>query len=253
MRSDLLDLVLLIGIVIVVYASEFLGPIAAAPLRIVAGIPLALFAPGYALVCAAWPSVRPHWPKRITLALGVSISIDILAGLLLNLTPQGLQPSTWTLVLGGITLAGCAVTAIRRPQVRWFEFGRPGLASWVASLGAGGLVLAAAVVATAGATAQEQQDTFTQMWIRPDATDGGSANVTLRNLEGSPMSYHVQILDDIGQVTLDIPDVSLNPGETWQTPVTIDPSSSVVSAVAYVGSSTTPYRRVHLVARSPQG
>src|SRR5690242_3192862 len=119
MRSDLLDLSILIGIVVVAQMSQAFGLLAANPVRIIAGIPLALFAPGYALVSAAWPSVRPHWPERITLALGVSISVDVLAGLVLNLTGQGLQPSTWMFVLGAITLIGCAVAAVRRPHVRW--------------------------------------------------------------------------------------------------------------------------------------
>lgn len=254
MRSDLLDLSILIGIVVVAQLTQASALIAATPVRIVVGIPLALFAPGYALVSAAWPSVRPHWPKRITLALGVSVSVDILVGLVLNLTGQGLRPSTWTFALGAITLVACAVAAVRRPHVRWFTFGRPRPASFVAGAGAAGFVLAAAVVATAGAAAHEQQDGFTQMWIRPDATDSSSANVTLRNLELAPMSYHVQILDDNGQVTLDIPDIALDPGQTWQTAVTIDPSSSgAVNAVAYIGSDTTPYRRVRLVTPSPQG
>jgi hypothetical protein len=78
--------------------------------------------------------------------------------------------------------------------------------------------------------------------------------VSLRNVELAPMTYRVQILDDDGQVTLEIPEVALDPGQTWQTAVTIDPSSNgAVNAVAYVGSDTTPYRRVRLVTRSPLG
>lgn len=254
MRSDLLDLSILIGIVVLAQFSQATGLIAATPVAGIAGIPLALFAPGYALVSAAWPSVRPHWPKRITLALGVSISVDILSGLVLNLTGQGLRPATWSFVLGAITLVACAVAAVRRPHVRWFTFSRPQPASLVAGVAAAGLVLAAAVVATAGAAAHEQQDGFTQMWIRPDTTDARSVNVTLRNLELAPMSYHVQILDDSGQVSADIPSVSLDPGQIWQTAVPIDPSSNgAVNAVAYVGSDLTPYRRVRLVTGASQG
>jgi hypothetical protein len=94
------------------------------------------------------------------------------------------------------------------------------------------------------------------MWIQPDAAHRGSVDVALRNLEFSPMTYHVQVLDADGHVTLDVPSVPLNPGQAWQIGVTIDPSrpsSSEVNAVAYVGSDMAPYRRVRLVTRPPQG
>ena len=82
------------------------------PLRVVT-LPLVFILPGYALTCALLPTVK-FGAERFVLSLGLSLAAVIVGGLLLNLTPFGLQTDSWAILLGGITLGASAVAIVRR-------------------------------------------------------------------------------------------------------------------------------------------
>jgi uncharacterized membrane protein len=62
------------------------------PVRIILGLPLVLFLPGYALIAALFPRKDDlDGIERIALSFGLSIAISPLLGLGLNYTPFGLR------------------------------------------------------------------------------------------------------------------------------------------------------------------
>lgn len=100
---------------------------ACALLLIVPGIPplpsalgaaaLVLALPGYAVTRALFPGRTLDAAEQAAMTIGLSISLAIVAGLILNVLPWGLTESTWGWLLGGLTLAACAV-AWQRVQAR---------------------------------------------------------------------------------------------------------------------------------------
>src|SRR5215472_2472043 len=83
------------------------------PLRWLAGIVLVLFLPGYAWTAALFVDRELSAVQRLCMSLGLSISISILAGLLLNLTPWGLGAVTLLATLSAVALCGGIVEAAR--------------------------------------------------------------------------------------------------------------------------------------------
>ncbi|WP_435101865.1 DUF1616 domain-containing protein [Halarchaeum sp. P4] len=89
------------------------------PLRVVFGLPLVLFLPGYALVAALFPEQGGEDAgidgiERVALSFGLSIAVTPLLGLVLNFTPWGIRLVPILVAVGGFTLAASAVAAVRR-------------------------------------------------------------------------------------------------------------------------------------------
>ena len=72
--------------------------------RIVFGLLLMFFAPGFAIVYAFFDTAELDAIERAALSLGLSICVVVLDGLVLNFTPGGFSP-------GQIVLSLCAITA----------------------------------------------------------------------------------------------------------------------------------------------
>src|ERR1700753_1707010 len=73
--------------------------------RVVLGIPLVLFLPGFAAVCAVLPGRELSWGERLLAALGTSLAISICVSMLLAATPIGLSKGSAAAVLGVGTAA----------------------------------------------------------------------------------------------------------------------------------------------------
>ena len=67
-------------------------------------LPLVFIAPGYALTGVLFHRRSLDRAYRLLLSLGISISIVIAGGLLLNALPVGLRPSSWSVLLAFLTL-----------------------------------------------------------------------------------------------------------------------------------------------------
>ena len=68
----------------------FVPPLNETPVRIIPGLLLVLFLPGYSLIAALFPGRGdPDGIERIALSFGVSIAVVPLIGLALNYTPFG--------------------------------------------------------------------------------------------------------------------------------------------------------------------
>jgi len=179
------------------------------------GLPLALALPGYALIAAGAPSGALGPAEHLTFSVGGSIAVSVLGGFALNLTPWGLRPDSWALLLGGLTLAACAVALLRRqaiapaPAAAWVrlrlrDIGLFGLAALVAA--------GAFVVAIDGA-AQLPAQGFTQLWMLP-ADDG--VRIGVQNLDSQTMRYTVELAVG-GQVMRRWESIELQRNARWET------------------------------------
>jgi uncharacterized membrane protein len=140
------------------------------PFNSVGGLALVLVLPGAAFVGAIRLNVT--CAERIMLSVGLSISISILGGLMLDLV--GRQGRTaWAVWLVAATFAGLAVAALRRdpsrPASPWAELGTA-LRANVTTLAAAGAAAAIAAVGVAVAARSDHNNSgpdFTQLSLRP--------------------------------------------------------------------------------------
>lgn len=86
------DLRIVIAMAALTFASVLAPPLENTALRIIFGLPLVLFLPGYTLIAALFPGKKDLDPiERIALSFGLSIAIVPLIGLVLNFTPWGIR------------------------------------------------------------------------------------------------------------------------------------------------------------------
>jgi len=151
------DLVAVVGLVVLTNLTVFLPGVRATPLRIVFGLPLVLFVPGYALIAALFPEAGTDDAEptadgtdgtaaalsdrgidgieRVALSFGLSIAVVPLLGLVLNFTPWGIRLVPIMVAVSGFTFAMTALAASRRqalppeerfsvPYRQWLDDGR---------------------------------------------------------------------------------------------------------------------------------
>ncbi len=191
-------------------------------LRVIFGLPLVLFVPGYALTTAFLPSLAQAFPNRLMYAVGLSLAVTILSGLALNLTSEGLTGALWTGILGSISLVGGVLALLRRWQELPSEdemsqpmYFRPRLAH-VALLAIAAVVIVSAFTITRTAALDEAHPGFTQLWLMPFYPSSEQyLEIGLQNAEGQPVEYRVQFR--IGdKVIEEWASVRLQPDELWQ-------------------------------------
>jgi len=87
-------------------------------LRIVFGVPMVLFIPGYSLIAALFPSVRDiDGIERVALSFGLSIAVVPLTGLVLNYTPWGIRLDPIVICLCILTVCLCLTAQYRRARL----------------------------------------------------------------------------------------------------------------------------------------
>ncbi|MEN6342158.1 MAG: DUF1616 domain-containing protein, partial [Methanospirillum sp.] len=95
--------------------SVYLPLINETPLRILFGLPMILFVPGYVLIAALFPRNDDlDWLERIALSFGLSIAITPLIGLVLNYTPWGIRLDPILAALSLFVVVMAAAAAVRR-------------------------------------------------------------------------------------------------------------------------------------------
>lgn len=84
-------------------------------LRVLLGIPLVLFIPGYALIAALFPAAKDiDGIERVALSFGLSIAVVPLTGLALNYTPWGIRLDPIVTCLSALTIILCLAAQFRR-------------------------------------------------------------------------------------------------------------------------------------------
>ncbi len=86
--------------------------------RIIFGIILVLFAPGYSLIAALFPKNNDiNGIQRITFSFSLSIAVTPLIGLFINYTPLGIRLEPILLSLSSFTILMCIAAYIRRSKL----------------------------------------------------------------------------------------------------------------------------------------
>ena len=217
-------------------------------------LPLVFILPGYTLTAVLFHKRSLDMAYRMLLSLGLSVTIDISGGILLNVFPTGLRPVSWSALLALLTVVFAAlatylrhrsVTHEKQPQrVRfsWREYILFGLAA---------LVMALSVLFSASSVAQQPHTGFTQFWMLPSGQPGKSCAVRLgiQSYELTSETYRIDLTANGTQIAMWQP-VKLAPRQAWEQfmPVVFSVTGSV-SIEAQLYRAEDPrviYRRVNV-------
>lgn len=109
------DLFVVVGYIFLSVVCILLPPVNETPLRVIIGLPLVLFVPGYVFMSALFPEKKEFDSiERIALGIGLSICIATFTGFLLTCTPFGVRQSSVLFSLSTITLLLTAISVVRR-------------------------------------------------------------------------------------------------------------------------------------------
>jgi len=237
-------------------------------LRIIVGIPMVLFIPGYALIAALFPGKGDlDGIERVALSFGLSIAIVPLVGLALNFTPFGI--SAITLLLTYIAhwrrqrLAQEARFSVSfrawYDAIRNMELGESRLDRALTVILAISILLSVAMLVYVIVT-PKQGEKFTEFYI---LGPGGKAagyptNFTIGkpetviigvvNHEYSAVNYTVNVR--IRNETLNEIGIALAHNATWEKPVNITMAKPAgmekLEFLLYRENLSEPYRDLHL-------
>ena len=257
MNHRSVDIFAVVAITLVAAVFAFVVPPDIVLIRILT-LPLVLVLPGYALTAAAFPARARGIPERLVFSLGLGLTIVILGGLVLNLTPFGLRASSWAVLLGGITIGASAFALVRRPGQGIPASGWPEVGSLGFTLRQG-LLLGLAVVIVGGGVAisiigaeRQPRSGFTQLWILPKggANAENAVRLGVSNMEATTMEYTLTV-NVGGKVIKEWPSVGLEPNGKWEATLVLPPTGHAgavrVEADLYrADAPTTIYRHVVL-------
>jgi uncharacterized membrane protein len=253
MRLKHIDFIV-IAVIVVLNVILTLFHIHAPVISITFALPLIFVLPGYTLSEVMFRKRSLNPSERLLFSLGLSLAIDILGGLFLNILPVGLQATSWTALLGLLTLTFSLLAYYLRRGVpmdetrplRTYRVIYPGIV----------LVLAVAVTvvsivyATYGASHQPYPG-FTQLWILPKVSAGKSCMVRIgiKSFEATSVTYRLTMTSN-GDLVATWPSLSLVPQEEWVRLVPVSLSSSNDTSIDVrlyqAHKPETVYREVHL-------
>ena len=81
--------------------------------RIALGVLIVFILPGFAVVCAVLPARQLPSGERLLASLGISLAVATCTAVLLGLTPIGLGQESFSVALGGSTIALSVVAGFR--------------------------------------------------------------------------------------------------------------------------------------------
>lgn len=231
-NRNLIDL-LVVEIFAIVAVAAVLSSAATAAVLPVFALPLVLVVPGYALTVMLFPKHKFGYPELFAYSLGSSLVADILGGLVINATPQGLNASSWILWLGTVTLCSSIIAALRRPP----DF-NPGWHLLRLNLSVPqGLMLGLSVIVAVSAIMLARDratpsSSFTELWVLPAETVGlGTIQFGVRNLESAQMEYRLDL--KVGDEVVYTAPIDLSPSETWARTMVLQTPRNEVRVLLY--------------------
>lgn len=223
--------------------------------RLICALPLVFFLPGYAISAALLPINSLGNVERLLFSLGLSVTATALSGLILNLTPWGLQSTTWAITLAVIVVLTSTIAWYRRKAdttIRTEKIERKfnlrlsdglflGMAIVVAGAAFGLTKLPVAPNGIAG---------YTQLWmIAANPNNTNDFRLGLTSAEFTETRYRLQVSIG-GQVVKEWPELSLKPGESWQTAISLPSnqfgSGPIIADLYKLDNPGTLYRHVTL-------
>jgi uncharacterized membrane protein len=215
-----------IGLAALAAVVSALGP--PGPLRVVLGLTLSLFLPGYGLSAALYAKVNDlRWPERIALSVGSSLVLLVLIALAVSYSPWARDPQSTALALGGVTIL-CALAAWLHRAAVGSEGPCSGWNGWAPLPVSRSIIVTFAVVVVLAVglswlgrpTPSEAYTAF--FALRSDGTSDpyviarGYISIILdvSNHEGHRVSYRVEVLRD-GAAVADMHTTVAN-GAIWR-------------------------------------
>ncbi len=181
-------------------------------LSLVFAVPLALLAPGYAIVAATFARRDLDWPRVALLSLALSLATLVIGSFLLNYVPGGIRDISWAILLPLVTIACCRAAALRRPKSGRAALPTPKISRGNAAFALGGLALAVAAVVLAMTTLPAKNARgYTELWVTPQAHRTGGAKIGVGSEEQHKTSYVLRTR--VGNDTLAVRRFTLRPGE----------------------------------------
>jgi uncharacterized membrane protein len=218
-RSQNKDLFLILIIAIVNMLWAYL-PMHFVMLGIVLALPLIFLAPGYLLIEILTQKREHDRTTHLLLSIGLSLSIDILCGFLLNLIPMGLTPTTWGSFLAAFALACVLPCMVRRR--RWqmhvdqkqkdlptrYEFLLLTLTVYVVIF---------AFIYTTSTIENQKYPGFTQFWLLLDSYQSHNCAIQLgiASSETVTTTYKVEVKEN-NQHIAQWSSIKLAPQQKWQ-------------------------------------
>ncbi len=224
-------------------------------ISLVFAAPLALFAPGYAIVAAAFARRQLDPARLLVLSLALSLAVLALGGLVLNYL-GGIHGFSWAVLLLLVVLGCCRSAALRRdrpPESLRLRLPKPGVPKLGLALGGLAAVAAALVLASTTLPAKSAVG-YTELWIVPAAeSEGSEALVGVKSEEQQTTEYDLGVR--IGKQLVKRSFV-LTPGEetTVRVGPPLAPASPTVPVVATLLLDSDPsyvYRRVESTLTAP--
>jgi len=243
-------------------------------LRIILGLPVVLFFPGYTLIAALFPKKKDLGGiERVALSFGLSIAVVPLIGLALNYTPWGIRQIPILLSLLVFIAAMSAIALYRRRRISIeerfypaFEFNLPQWKKFSRFDKLLSFLLAAAIVFAVGSifyviTTPKTGEKFTEFYILGEkgkaegyprelsVGEKGRVRVGIVNHEYSPERYYVEIVISGSLKSRTVP-VILKHGQKWEKSVDFSASQPhknlKVEFLLYRQKDQQPYRSLHL-------
>ena len=218
-------------------------------LSLVFAAPLALLAPGYAIVAATFARRDLGWQRAALLSLALSLATLVIGSFLLNYVPGGIRDISWAILLPLVTIACCRGAALRRPKSARLALPKPRIGRRDAAFLLGGLALAVAALVLAMTTLPAKNARgFTELWVTPEASrTGGAATIGIGSNEQHKTSYVLRTR--VGGGTPAVRHFTLRPGEEHTIRLDAVPSASgapvpVKAQLARAGRPDEVYRRV---------
>ncbi len=250
MRHKNLDV--LITLVLAALCGATLLLVGHGPAAICAAVLLLFVLPGRALATVLFPAEQPGSLNLNLWSIGLSISIDVLGGLVLNFS-VGLQRDAWSIFLPVVALVLGGLALLRRQRVpgyspdgnRWW---RPN--GWQLCLTSVAIFVAAVAIWVSwhSATVQERPG-FTQLWLVPHgsatsaASASASASLGVTNDEHAQTQYVLVYTDGAEPRAWTL---SLAVGQTWRATVPVNVKHEAVANLYLTVANGTPYRHVTL-------
>jgi len=242
--------------------------------RVIAGVPLIVFFPGYLLISGLFAERKAIGEiERLALSFGLSLAIVPLLVLTINYSPLRIDQPTIITVIAIYTLIGAVGVALRRavvPPDEVYQWSLRPLAGALFSssrtlTALNGLVALAAiglaVVVVTNVTARRDQEHFTEFYL---LNAEGNANdyptllpaaeptlVTLvvANRENEPVSYRVEVRASDGERLFQT-EIRLRDEELWQNLIPLKVSGrdeqKRIEFLLYRDADQTPYRTLYL-------
>jgi len=265
---------LLLAVALALISLLLVATVPSSTLRIVLGLPLVLFYPGYVLALAVFPQ-KSSLPgmERLIMSPPFSILAVVFIALILNASPWGIALLPMVFALALFISAVTAVAWYRRRRLDEKERYKPDitldLAFWrnysrVDRILTG--VLLAVMVAATGTlvyylATPNEKERFTEFYVLgPEgkmmdyplelaAEETATVSLVIANQERQPTSYRVEMKME-GATRREIGAVTLDHEEEWQQKVRFTPANSGnqrVEFLLYKQNQSEIYRSVYLL------